>query len=538
MNFDSLIEDLSFDVKLSERFFDLQPITIYNRSDVDHLSFVFFQLFLNEFCLKSSSSFDSTNFFEILRTYYQTNANRLEQIEHLNEIIHSSKKFLRFYRQNSFVGQILQKSLQNFDLKILFSMRFLIENLHRSSNSEFHFETDEIFYRSQILSEETFGKLKSNIGSSNFRCFSFEFNFVFLGELLSINNFFFANQNRAVCLGKLRELNLSDKRFSRILFQIQIPREYHFDKTRPIIIVNSHEKTIFFSIGSIFRIDQVVFDINNDCSIVQLTIFDQQTNDQFNDLFAYFNSKKDPLVLAHLLRQISPQSAQLFYKHLLNDNNQLECYIGLGLCSYLQKDFTQALEYFHRALEIPTESRFIQSSLHNSMGLVCAQLNQIHQADEHFRKSLEFSVVPLHRAAIHHNLALISSEKGRFDEEIFHYEQAFQIRTNQSSTNQLEIACLINNLGIAHADLNQYDKALSYLKQALEIRLKHLPEYHVDIAKSYANIGTVYVKSKDLHVALDYFKKALLLFQKQTIQSNEEIQAIQNNIQIVRDKLN
>ena len=46
------------------------------------------------------------------------------------------------------------------------------------------------------------------------------------------------------------------------------------------------------------------------------------------------------------------------------------------------------------------------------------------------------------------------------------------------------------------------------------------------------------MKSKDLHVALDYFKKALLLFQKQTIQSNEEIQAIQNNIQIVRDKLN
>jgi len=332
--------------------------------------------------------------------------------------------------------------------------------------------------------------------------------------------------------------------FYRILFEIKIPSGYTLQKRRPFIDIThltSDKNTILFSIGSIFRINTVVFDINNDCWIIQLTLYDERVNDDFSQVFTFLHANNSPITLANLLRQISPHSAEQFYKHLLKENSKsiskLEYYHGLGLCSYSREDYEQALIYFEKALEIKPIDQLIKSSLHNSIGLVYAQQDDIDQAYIHFSKALKISSLPLHIACVHHNLALVYSKQGLYDEELDHYQEAFQIRKDQLPANHLQMASLLNNIGIAYSDMHQYDEALINLRKALEMRLKLLSDNHIDVARSYANIGTVYAKTEEFRMALEYFNKAQILFANQHSLPEQDINQINKNIKFTNDKL-
>jgi tetratricopeptide (TPR) repeat protein len=376
-----------------------------------------------------------------------------------------------------------------------------------------------------------------------------------------MNNFMFASKNRQDSLEYLRQ-NVSTTDFVyRILFEMKIPYEYSLQKHRPFIdlsylkeynplLNNDDDKNIsniLFFIGSIFRINTIVHDTNNDCWIIQLTLYDEGNNQDFSPVFTFLNDRKrsnteNIITLATLLRQISPNSAEEFYEYLLKDNTQslskLECYRGLGICSYSQDDYDQALMYFEKALHLKPNDKLIKSSLHNNIGLVYAQQEQIDQALNHFNKALETSSIPSHIACVHHNLALIYSKQGQYEDELDHYEKALDIRTNQYPMNQLQMASLYNNIGIAYSDMHEYDRALSNLRKALEIRLKALADSHIDVARSYANIGTVYAKTQEYRMALEYLNKAQVLFEKQQQQIPQlDIEQLNRNIKIVNDKV-
>ena len=158
-----------------------------------------------------------------------------------------------------------------------------------------------------------------------------------------------------------------------------------------------------FFIGSIFRINTVVFDIANDCWMIQLTLYNEKINEDFSQVFTFLNAKRtnteNTITLANLLRQISPNSAEQFYKHLLKENSEslskLECYRGLGLCSYSQDDYDQALSYFEKALHLKPNDKLIKSSLHNSMGLVYARQDQIKDALNYFNRALRRYIITI-----------------------------------------------------------------------------------------------------------------------------------------------
>lgn len=373
-----------------------------------------------------------------------------------------------------------------------------------------------------------------------------------------MNNFMLASKNRHDSLTFLRQNVTTSDLIHRVLFEMKIPSDYSMQKQRPFIDIsyfNDYNKTsngtndlysILFFIGSIFRINTVVFDINNDCWTIQLTLYDEGQNQDFSQLFSFLNDTKrtnteNTIVLANILRQISPNSAEQFYKHLLKKNSEslskLECYRGLGLCCYSQNNHEQALEYFEKALDLKPNDKLIKSSLYNSIGLAYARQDQIDEALAHFNKALENSSLPLHIACVHHNLALVYSQQGKHDEELEHYEEALKHRTRQLPAQHLQLASLYNNIGIAYSDMHEYDRALSNLRQALEMRLKLLSDTHVEVARSYANIGTVYAKTQEFRMALEYFNKAYVLFEKQQPTPENDIQQLNRNIKIVNDKL-
>ena len=370
-----------------------------------------------------------------------------------------------------------------------------------------------------------------------------------------MNDFVLASRNRQDALGYVRKNIPTTNELCRVLFEIKIPSEYSRQKQRPFIEINSAKNdeednqlfSILFFIGSIFRINAVDFDMGNDCSVIKLTLYDEETNEDFAQLFTFLRDAKrsnteNIVTLATLLRQISPNAAEDFYEYLLNENSQslskFECYRGLGLCSYSQDDYDRALNYFEQALNLKPNDKLIKSSLHNNIGLVYAQQNHNDQALTHFSQALENTSNPLHVACLHHNLALVYSKQGLFEDELDHYEEALRIRANQLPAHHLQMASLHNNIGIAYSDMKEYDQALSNLQKALQIRLKLLSDTHMDVARSYANIGTVYAKTQEYRMALEYLNKAHALFEKQesTLVQND-LEQLDRNIKYVNDKL-
>ena len=553
-----LLEQLSSDVKILSSIADLIPITIYSRieavqstnNSTDHLRFLFYQLFIHQYCLNSSSSSNKTDLLELIRTYYQTNRSESKQIDRFEDEYHSSQDSLRWFLQECFLQRILKKSLLTLDIPVLFSTRFFVNDMHKAmiekssswnSKSNFssrRFNSEQIFYRGQALSKETLLKIKANTG-----------------EILSMNDFVFASKNRHDSLGYLRQNVPATTDVYRVLFEMKIPSEYSLQKQRPFIELNPSRNddddnnlfSILFFIGSIFRIHAAEFDINNECWVIQLTLYDEDLNEDFAPLFTFLRDIKRSqteciVTLATLLRQISPNAAEEFYRYLLKENSQslskFECYRGLGLCSYSQDDYDQALTFFKEALNLKPNDKLIKSSLHNNIGLVYAQQNETERALTHFNQALENTSNPLHIACVHHNLALIYSKKGLYEDELDHYEEALRIRTSQYPAHHLQMASLHNNIGIAYSDMREYDQALSNLKKALEIRLKLLPDTHIDVARSYANIGTVYAKTQEFRMAIEFFNKAHLLFEKQESQTaKSDIEQLDRNMKFVNDKL-
>ena len=188
----SLLEQLSLDVQQSLNLGDLLPLTVYSRLDavqinptsMDHLRFLFYQLFIHEFCLNSTTTLTKDSFVDYFRSYYSENRRLLKKLNRFDEEYKSTTNILQWFESKCFLRRIFTQSLLKVNIPILFSMRFFISDMFKSmNNQENRFNTkypnsfngssrfsynktnnDELVYHAQSLSKDTFTKIKSNIG--------------------------------------------------------------------------------------------------------------------------------------------------------------------------------------------------------------------------------------------------------------------------------------------------------------------------------------------------------------------------------------
>ena len=188
-----LLDQLKSDVKISTNINDLIPITVYSRIDAiqtnnnstDHLRFLFYQLFIQQYCLNSSKTLNKNDFTESIHSYYSTNRHESKVIKEFDEEYNSSKNVLSWFLRDCFIRRILTQSLLTLNIQTLFSMRFFIKDMFKvmsdkavvsnqkqsiyqnGSGRSFNGRStnEQMFYRGQALAKETFGKIKSNIGN-------------------------------------------------------------------------------------------------------------------------------------------------------------------------------------------------------------------------------------------------------------------------------------------------------------------------------------------------------------------------------------
>jgi hypothetical protein len=126
-----LLKQLSSNVAFPKNIDDLIPTTVYSRIDAiqpnsnstNHFPFLFYQLFIHQFCFKSSSQTNKNDFLDIITNYYSSNGHELKEIH--------QKNTFSWFKRDCFISRLLTKSLLALDIEILFSVRFFIKDMQK-----------------------------------------------------------------------------------------------------------------------------------------------------------------------------------------------------------------------------------------------------------------------------------------------------------------------------------------------------------------------------------------------------------------------
>jgi tetratricopeptide (TPR) repeat protein len=143
-----------------------------------------------------------------------------------------------------------------------------------------------------------------------------------------------------------------------------------------------------------------------------------------------------------------------------------------------------------------------------NLGLVYANLGEVHQAIGYYEQALEVMRQHKYRreeGTALNDLGMAYADLGDKSAAINYYEQALAIR--QEVSDQQGVASTLNNLGRLYADLGDEHRAMRFYEQALVIRKKREDRRGVGVilnnmAMAYSNLG-------DISNAIEHHEQAL-----------------------------
>jgi Flp pilus assembly protein TadD len=127
---------------------------------------------------------------------------------------------------------------------------------------------------------------------------------------------------------------------------------------------------------------------------------------------------------------------------------------NLGNCLYNEGRIEEAMEHYHKAIQINPNSPEALTSL----GVALTAKGRFDEAIENHYKAIQIS--PNDSDALY-NLGIALAAKGRFDEAIENYRKAIQINPNDSEA--------LYNLGNALAAQGRFDEAIENYRRAIQV---------------------------------------------------------------------
>lgn len=192
----------------------------------------------------------------------------------------------------------------------------------------------------------------------------------------------------------------------------------------------------------------------------------------------------------------------------LNDHRGLsQSFMGLGIVHGSLKDFSQALEYFERALAESELSGSIVSAANaiGNIGSVHHNLNNLSKAEAFFHKALEMHEQANEKPGIANmlnGLAGVNVYNGKFEQAINYLNRFLEIVT--ALENNHGIATGLMNYGILHHKKGDYRQAIDFLEKALlHAESKKVRSVKFAIHKNMADVYTDMGKSEK---ALEHYK--------------------------------
>uniref|UniRef100_UPI00112FBBE7 tetratricopeptide repeat protein n=1 Tax=Campylobacter concisus TaxID=199 RepID=UPI00112FBBE7 len=215
------------------------------------------------------------------------------------------------------------------------------------------------------------------------------------------------------------------------------------------------------------------------------------------------------------------------FKHMLLelldrdlDYKKSEILSNLGTSYYGLGDYSKAIEYHEKALEI-TKNTFGDNhpsiaSSYNSLGVSYDILGDHHKAIEYYKKAFEIiknKNTPEEKFSsiinLCNNLGASFDGLGDYYKAIECYEKGLEVTKNVLGENHSSITSFYNNLGVSYKNLGDHNKAIEYCEKALEITKNTFGDNYLDVATSYNNLANSYLGLGDYYKAIEYYEKGL-----------------------------
>jgi len=210
------------------------------------------------------------------------------------------------------------------------------------------------------------------------------------------------------------------------------------------------------------------------------------------------------LNFAIAINEIKPfisNQIKMTFQDFVEKVSQADYYFTEGYKYFLQDDYSKAIEYYQKVIQIKPNNPDVYSNL----GVSYSALGQYQQAIEYYQKAIQINS---NYVNAYNNLSVVYCTLGQFQQAIEYGQKALHLDP--------DYALAYNNLGNAYNELGQYQQAIEYIKKAIELD-PNLADAYYNLAISYNSLG-------QFQQAIEYYQK--------TIQINPNHTLVYNNLSI------
>jgi arylsulfatase A-like enzyme/Flp pilus assembly protein TadD len=161
-------------------------------------------------------------------------------------------------------------------------------------------------------------------------------------------------------------------------------------------------------------------------------------------------------------------------------------YQGAGQVALKQEDYTLAISYLQKAIELdPGDAKS-----HTVLGMAFQSLGKLDEAVRCYTRVIE---IGSGFSEVHYNLGQAFVSLGKFEQAIEHYQQVLQLKSDNPETHY--------KLGVALMELDKFEQAIEHYRQSLQLK----PDY----AEAHNNLGVALFNQNKIAKAIVQWKEAL-----------------------------
>jgi tetratricopeptide (TPR) repeat protein len=455
------------------------------------------------------------DFLSLCRTQYKGNKYQLTNLREFEQN-YSSNNAIAWYTKQTFISQILNKSLKVQNIDLLFLLRFFIHDIEQQLKDCQCLIPIKV-YRYQLMSNRELQLLRDS-----------------MGQFISINTFLLTNVNRDSVLPYSKSL-LDANDFQSILFEINADPD--LDRIKPFgnlttqSYSNKTEDEVLFMLGSIFQLKSIRQD-DNEIWIIEMTL-SSKTNSTLESIFNNYKNDDDDeinlLSFGYILQKMNKSDdADKYYRRLFNelpddDERIAQCCLNLGNIACQNNDYHSSLEWLLKSLDmslrtLPSDDTFF-AVIYNSMGYVYNAQNDSKAALECYDKAVNIwkpSIDEdyLNMAECMNNIGIIYKHEKNYLVALEYFKKRLNIMTKYLSHDHIDLSKSHCNIASIYRQLGEYDFALEHYNLSLKILKKHYSPEHPNIAKGLENIGSAYALKGEEEKALLYYEKAAEIYRQ------------------------
>lgn len=213
------------------------------------------------------------------------------------------------------------------------------------------------------------------------------------------------------------------------------------------------------------------------------------------------------------------EALNIYEKILASDHQKIALSLnGLGRFYYAQGNFTKAVQYYERCLEILEKAKEVNpvnyiNSL-NNLGLLHQEMGDYDKAELFYRQSLEnierfIGADSTSMAAVSYNMGYLYYLISDYENSLDLYQRSRKIYEDNYGPDHELVGKVWDKQGMLYETLGLFDKAEPCYLRALEISENTFGPKHPSVSRIQNNLATLYFNLKDYENAEKLFFKVL-----------------------------